>query len=145
MGQSRPVVIVTGRRRPHQIVFLVLAFMLGLAYTLGAPPPQSTAALMPSPIVHTWALGLLAHGAIGLLGVFLPVKRERGLWLELGSMFVGAGALFFVTILVFAYAGWSALFGGTLSLAWGAANLVRAWQIQRDLLTLKNLVGKRDD
>lgn len=131
------MLVVTGRHRPHEVVFLVLALTLGLAYTIGAPPPQSVAAQMWSWVVHLWAIGLLLHGGVGLVAIFLPVRYERGLRLELGSMLLGFGALIFIAILVFAYAGVAGLFGGGFCIAWATANLVRAWQIQADLKGLR--------
>lgn len=137
MASTRPVVVVTGRHRPHEIVFLIFALITGLAYTLGAPPPQSAAAEMPPWLVHLWATGLLLHGAIGLAAVLLPLPRERGLLAEAGSMLIGAGALMMAAAAAFSYAGAHALLGGGLTLAWAIANLVRALQIRTDLRSLR--------
>jgi hypothetical protein len=132
---GRPVLVVTGRHRPHEIVLLLFALVTGLAYTVGAPPPRSAAAEMPPWLVDLWAIGLLAHGVIGLAGVLLPFNLERRLWLELGSMFIGTGALCLVAVVSFSYAGWAALLGGGLCVAWAVANQARAWQIYLDLRT----------
>lgn len=135
-GTDRPRLFITSRHRPHEVVFLALAVAIGLAYTLGAPPPRSAAAAMPPWLVYLWAAGLAAHGILGLAGVYWP-SRDRGLLLELGSMLIGAGALAFVAILTFAYAGWGALLGGGLCVAWAVANLARAAQIRADLRALR--------
>lgn len=133
MTGARPVVVVSGRHRPHEMLFLALSVLLGLAYTLAAPPPQSHAAEMPPWLVHVWAGGLLLSGVVGLAAILVPFRVERALLLELGAMLVGAGALVVTTAAVFAYAGWSGLLGGGFSAAWALANLARAGQIWRDL------------
>jgi hypothetical protein len=128
-----PPVVITGRHRPHELVFLALALVLGLAYTLGAPPPQSAAAEMPAWLVDVWAAGLLVHGVTGAASVLLPWRRDRALWLEAGSMLIGFGALLLVGAAAFSYAGTGALLGGGLCFGWAVANLVRVFQIHRDL------------
>lgn len=134
---DRPVIVITGRRRPHELVFLALAVVLGLAYTLGAPPPASAASEMPPWLVHAWAAGLLLHGVVGLTAVFLPLQKDRALLAESGSMLIGAGTLVMAAASAFSYAGSAALLGGGLTLAWAIANLVRVFQIRRDLKSLR--------
>lgn len=140
MAGPRPVlVIITGRHRPHELAFLLLAVTVGLAYTLGAPPPQSAAVLMPRWLVDMWAWGFLIHGVSGVLAVLAPRRQlERGLWLELGSMLIGIGAPLLAGAAAFSFVGWKALLGGGLTLAWAAANAVRAGQILRDLRSLRS-------
>lgn len=132
-GEPHPVLIVTGRHRPHQLLLLALSVLLGLAYTVAAPPPQSHAAEMPPWLVHLWSIGLLLSGVVGLAGVLLPFRIDRGLGLELGAMLLGAGALTVTTAAVFSFAGTQGLLGGGFGAAWALANLWRAGQIWRDL------------
>lgn len=127
---SRPVVLISGRHRPHEILLLVVSLVTGAAYTVGAPPPQSVSALMPGWALHTWSVGLALSGALGLIGVLL--QWSSSLQLEQSSMLIGAGALVWYTAAVAPF-GWRALFAGAISVAWAAANLARAIQIQRDL------------
>lgn len=133
---QRPVVVITGRQRPHELVLLGFALLIGLAYTVGAPPPRSSAAEMPAWLVRLWAVGLLVHGVAGLAAVFVPGPKGRSLLAEAGSMLIGAGALLVVAAASFSYAGWGALLGGGFLLAWAVANVVRAFQIRRDLRSL---------
>lgn len=133
MGSPRPVLVIAGRHRPHELLLLALSLLLGLAYTLGSPPPESVAAQMPPPLVHVWSVGLLLSGLVGLVGVLSPVSLERGLSLELGAMLLGAAALTVTTAAVFNYAGAKGLFGGAFSAAWVLANVGRSIQIVRDL------------
>jgi hypothetical protein len=129
--------VVTGPRRSHEVVFLAFAVLIGAVYTVGAPPPTSTAAVTPPWLVRTWAVGLLGHGIIGLAGVLLPLRRDRGLLVEAASMLIGAGALVMAAAASFAYAGWGALLGGGLTLAWALANLVRAVEIRGEFRALR--------
>jgi hypothetical protein len=122
---SRPVVIA-GRHRPHEILLLAVSVLIGGAYILGAPQPGSLAALLPGWAVVVWSAGLLASGAVGLFGVF------RSMRLEQAGMLLGAAALLWYTVAV-AQFGWRGLFAGAICLAWAAANLARALQIQREV------------
>lgn len=137
MAGTRPVVVVTGRHRPHEIALLIFSLMVGLAYTLGSPPPESVVATMPSWIVRLWAIGLLISGVVGLPAVLVPLEPTLSLRLESGAMLLGAGALLVTTAAVFNYAGVArGLFGGGFCAAWLVANLVRAAQIRRDLKSI---------
>jgi hypothetical protein len=139
VATPRPVLVVAGRQRPHELTLLLLSAMLGGLYTFGTPAPQSLAAEMPSWIVHAWGIGLLLSGITGLAGCLLPWNVERGLLLELGGLLVGAGALLIIAAAIFSHAGWGGLFGGGFTAAWLTANLVRGWQIWRDLRTLRRV------
>lgn len=127
---SRPVLVISGRHRPHEILLLVVSVVTGAAYTVGAPPPTSVAALLPGWALHVWSLGLAVSGAVGLLGVL--TRRGWSLQFEQAAMLIGAGALVWYAAAVVPF-GWRALLAGAISLAWALANLVRALQIYRDL------------
>jgi len=127
---TRPVLIVSGRHRPHEVLLLVVSLLTGVAYTVGAPPPTSIAALLPGWAVHMWSGGLLLSGLVGLVGALL--RRPPGLKLEQAAMLIGAAALIGYTAAL-ATLGLPALFAGSISLAWAGANVWRAAQIRRDL------------
>jgi hypothetical protein len=130
---SRPVLVVANRHRPHEIAFLLFSLMVGVAFTIGAPPPQSVAAAIPE-LTRVWASGLLASGIVGLSAVLLPLDVRLSLRLEVGAMLIGAGSLLVTTAAVFSYAGLTrGLFSGGFCAAWMLANLARANQIRRDL------------
>jgi hypothetical protein len=122
---SRPLVIA-GRHRPHEILFLVVSVVTGVAYTIGAPPANSLAASLPSWALSVWAVGLAASGVIGLIGVLWSMRFEAA------GMLIGAAALVWYVAAVVPF-GWRALFAGLISAAWAGANLWRALQIYRDL------------
>jgi hypothetical protein len=127
---EHPVVILTGRHRPHQAFLLLVSVVTGVAYTVGAPPPASVTALLPHWAVLVWAGGLVVSGIVGLIGTF-----GRGGWalqVEQASMLLGAGALMWYTAAVVQF-GWRGLFAASITIAWACANLARAAQIRRDL------------
>lgn len=126
---SRPLVVVSGRHRPHELLLLVVSLVTGLAYTIGAPPPASVAALMPAWALHVWSAGLLVSGVLGLAGAL--TQRSWSLQVEQAGMLIGAAALVWYTGAATPY-GWRALFAGLVSVAWAAANIARAAQIRRD-------------
>jgi hypothetical protein len=123
---SRPVVVISGRHRPHQLFLMAVSVVTGLAYTLGAPPPQSLAALLPGWALSIWSGGMLVAGVVGLWGAW------RSLRLEQAGLLLGAAALIWYVAAVVPF-GWRALLPGAISVAWAAANVVRAAQIRRDL------------
>lgn len=124
------MVVVAGRHRPHELLLLVVSLITGLAYTIGAPPPTSIAALMPAWALHVWSAGLLLSGVIGLVGAV--VRQAWALQVEQAAMLIGASALIWYTAAVAPF-GWRALLAGLISTAWAGANLWRAWQIRQDL------------
>lgn len=127
---GRPLVVLSGRHRPHELLLLAVSIVTGVAYLIGAPPPQSIAALMPTWALHVWAAGLAASGILGLTGAL--TRRGWSLALEQAAMLIGAGALVWYVGAVVPF-GWRGLFAGLISLAWASANVARAVQIRRDL------------
>lgn len=127
------MLVVAGRHRPHELLLLLFSLTSGLAYTLGSPPPQSVAASIEPWLVHVWSAGLLISGAVGLLAALLPMPEDRALGLEFGAMLIGAGALILAGAAIFSSVGWRGAFGGGFCAFWAAANIVRAFQILRDL------------
>lgn len=131
---TRPVLVVLGRSRPHEFLFLVFSLIWGVAYLIGAPAPTSMASVMPLWVVKTWAAGMLLSGVVGLVGVlFVRRSIERALLLEQSAMLFGAAALIMWTVTAFSFAGMRAGFAGGFAAAIAAAHLWRAWQIRNDL------------
>ena len=130
------VVIVAGRHRPHELVFLGLSVLLGATYLLSAPPPASVVALMPHWVVDLWSAGLVFSGLVGLLAVLVFGRwLESSLLAEAGAMLVGAGALVLLATASISVGGrHTSIFGVGFIVAWALANLVRAAQIRRELV-----------
>lgn len=126
----RPVVVVSGKLRPHEILLLAVSLATGLAYTIGAPAPTSVAALLPAWAVLVWAVGLAISGALGLAAVV--AHRRWSLQVEQASMLLGAAALVWYSAAAGQF-GWRGLSAATVYAAWAAANVARAVQIRADL------------
>lgn len=127
---ARPLVVIAGRRSAHELLFLVVSLVVGIAYTIGSPPPTSVAALMPGWALHIWSAGLTLSGVLGLAGLLL--RRSWALQVEQAGMLIGAAALVWYTASVVPF-GWKALLAGCISVAWALANVVTALQIRHDL------------
>lgn len=123
---TRPVVVVSGRHRPHEILLIIVSILTGVAYTVGAPPPTSIAALLPGWALLVWSIGLAVSGVIGLAGVLWSLR------IEAAGMLLGTGALIWYAAAVAPF-GWRGLLAGAISVAWAGANLWRALQIRQDL------------
>lgn len=126
MTGSRPVLVISGKHRPHEILLLAVALIVGTAYTVGAPPPNSIAALLPTWALYIWSVGLAVSGVVGLIGVRWSPR------IEAAGMLIGTGALIWYSAAV-APLGWKALLAGGICAAWAGANLWRAVQIRQDL------------
>jgi hypothetical protein len=128
-----PVLVIPGRERFHEVTLNVWAGVLGVAYVLGAPPPNSLAALMPDGWRVPWAAGLAFGGMLALLGSYWLSDVERGLEVERAGLIALTGGLFVYVVGVWAYAGWTGLMAGGIALAWIWANVRRSIGITRDL------------
>lgn len=138
MSSHRPVIIVAGRHRPHELLLLLYSALLGAGYLAGAPVPASLADAVSSTVVTVWAAVLTVSGVAGLVGCWW--RGERGLGVELGALLMNASALLLYSSAVFAAAGMRALLPGGLVAAWAAANVWRAAQTAVDL---KSVRGRR--
>jgi hypothetical protein len=127
------LVVLHSRQRPHELVFQGLALLIGAIYLVGATPPSSVAALMPTWAIRTWAAGLLLSGLLSVVALFLR-RPNAELRIEQAAMMFGAAALVWAGYAVFVFAPTSrALFAGGFCLAWATANAIRAEQCRRDL------------
>lgn len=133
---ARPVLLLTGRHRPHELLLLAYSTLLGVGYLAqrGAAP-ASVAAVLPGPALMLWAAGLAVSGVVGLVGCWM--HGERGMGFELGGLLINTGVLLIYVAAVFAAAGLRAVFAGGVVAAWAVANLWRAAQIDRDLRKLR--------
>jgi len=138
---GRPVIVVSSRNRPHELVLLGLSAALGLAYLVTVPPPQSLAALVPAWLATMWSLGLFVSGVLGLFAALWRGAIRFALEVERVAMLVSTGALLLIGGASFVVSGWRALFGASLAIAWAAANIVRSGQIRRDLAKIITMEG----
>jgi hypothetical protein len=103
-----------------------VSVLTGVAYTVGAPPPQSLTALLPGWALLVWSVGMAVSGAVGLFGAWRSLRMEQA------GLLLGAGALAWYVAAVVQF-GWRALLPGAICAAWAGANIWRSGQIQQDL------------
>lgn len=136
---SRPIVIIGGRRRPHELLLLLFSLFAGAAFLLGAPRPNSMGDSVGEPLVTLWAVGLFVAGAVGLWGCYTRNNVTRGLLLERAGMLLSAGAVLGYAAQVLSINGERAGFAGGFCIAWAVANVVRSLQISNDLRSLRGV------
>ena len=139
--EPTPIIILTGKRRPHELMLLGFSILSGVAFLLGAPRPASMGSEMGGTWVDLWAASLAISGAVGLLGCYWKDNLRQGLLLERSGMLIGAAAVFGYAMQVYSYNGTKALFAGGFCLAWAFSNVARSLQIGKDLDSLR---GARD-
>jgi hypothetical protein len=124
--------VITGRGRPHEVVFLVFSALIGAAFVAGVKPPGTIEQLMPGWILWSWYLLLLASGLVGVTALLLRCPY-RALVLERAAMVgqVAAPALYGVALVSYGQA--VAVFAGGFCAAWTGASAWRLWQITREL------------
>lgn len=133
MDEQKAIIVLTGRHRPHELLFLFLSALSGLVYMLGLPPPPASPESHISPsIIRVWAIGLFVSGVVGLVACLWPMDMVRSLYLELSSMLMGSGALLVYAASIATF-GMRGAFGAGFTLTWIAANLVRSAQIRSAL------------
>jgi hypothetical protein len=131
--QRLTFVVTVGWQRPHEILFILLSAVLGVAYLIGAPPPQSVVAMISPSLVHVWAAGLTVGGLLGMIAVGGWGGQRRSLRIEQAAMLNTAVALCVAASTIMQSAGSRGSFGVGFSFAWAMANVARAWMIQADL------------
>ncbi|GIH07506.1 hypothetical protein Rhe02_55730 [Rhizocola hellebori] len=136
MGEPSPVVVLIGRRPPHEVLLLAVSIPLGLGMLTRAPAPASVIALMPAWVVVAWATALMLSGIVGVASAVWTGDILRALWAELGALLLGAGVFATYTAAVFVSAGMRAWFSGGFMGAWAVANLIRCAQIRREVRRL---------
>lgn len=135
-----PPVVVTGRHRPHEVVFLAYSALLGLAFVVGAKPPGTVEQLLPDWVLWVWYVLLLISGAVGI--VSMPVRDPYvGLTLERAAMWGQSAAFSMYSVAIFAVGGQSGVFAGGLCLSLAGASVWRMRQIRRELTLVREAAG----
>lgn len=129
-------IIVTGRHRPHEVMFLVLSALAGTAFVAGAKPPSTVEQLVDTWVLWTWYLLLLASGVIGLVGIALP-DTYRTLVLELAAMIGQAAAPAVYAVALASTGSGPAGLAIAFCIAWSCASAWRGWQVWTALRLLR--------
>jgi hypothetical protein len=133
----RPVFIVPGRERSHEVTLNLWAVIVGVFYLFGAPRPTSLSATLHPPFIYIYAVGLVVGGLLTLAGCFWLTDLERSLELERAGLVTLTGMLLIYVAAVFTVTGYPGLFAAGLVGAWAWANVRRAVQCTRDLHRLR--------
>lgn len=133
---ERPVIVVLGQRRPHEIMLAAFSAVYGLALFLtGLPLPASLSAT-----AHAAAVGFFVFSAIGgITGLVSAIARrrlgfERAVKLSIGAnLFVAAAGVLYVYAIVSLSGAASWLVILLISFVWVAGSIWRAGQLLADL------------
>lgn len=139
----RPVVL-TGRHRPHEVVFLAFSAIIGAAFMIGAKPPGTLERLVPPPVLWSWYALLLASGVVGLISITVA-DPYRALVLERTAMLghTVAPAMYSIALGVVGTA--TATFTVAFLVAWSVASGWRVWQVNKDLRLFREAGGEQVD
>lgn len=128
-------------RHPFQLFILVLCFITGLPVILGKmPAPGTLENSLPDILLVGWSWVLVLGSGVAMLGSLWPGKI---LLEQLGLICTGfAAGLYGALVMIIAWdrGGYQA---GGIILAFGAACLWRAWQIQRDINRADRILRRR--
>jgi len=137
----RPVVLI-GQRRPHEMCLFAAGIMLSVGYVFG--PEQST------PLTQQWQWIVasmyaltFAGGVFGLIGC-LWRTYSMSMGLEQTGLLLQSAGLVIYLVAVFTFAGWAAWIPLMIFSAWLLANLVRAWDIQRDVNAIRKAAARTE-
>lgn len=134
-----PPVVVSGRHRPHEVMFLAYSALLGLVFVAGAKAPGSMEQLMPGWFRWTWYLLLFASGVVGVVS-FAVRDLYVALTLERTAMFGQVVAFAVYALGIFVLGGWRGLAAGGLCVSLAAASAWRLWQVNREIRAVQRAV-----
>jgi hypothetical protein len=131
-------ILVTGRHRPHEVLFLAFSTAIGIAFLVGARPPNAIEQLVPGWVLWSWYLLLLASGGIGLIGI-AQANAYRALVLELAAMHGQVAAPLLYGLALLSTGQPSVGFAATFCLTWAGASAWRGWQAYRGIRVLRQV------
>lgn len=129
-------IVVTGRHRPHEVLFLALSALSGCAFVAGVKPPTTLERLVPAWVLWTWYLLLLSSGVIGLASLVLA-DTYRALVLEQAAMTGQAAAPLLYGLALVASQNTAAAFAVAFCLTWAGASVWRGRQVRNELRALR--------
>lgn len=129
-------IVVTGRHRPHEVMFLGISALAGAAFVGGAKPPGTLERLVDPWVLWAWYLLLLGSGVIGLVSIALP-RSYWALVLELAAMQGQAAAPLLYGLALLSTGVPAAWFAVAFCFAWTLASAWRGWQVGQGLRALR--------
>jgi hypothetical protein len=135
----RPMAIVPGAN-PFEMFLLVACVLLSITHLVGFTPPTSIAEFLPSWAITLWYSNLGLGSAIGIYGglrarmVFIgkPESSLRSGLVQyaLGWSYVGTASLTY-GLAVMLLSPEQGIVAGAMTVSWGIASHVRAYQVRR--------------
>lgn len=132
-----PDVVVVTRKKPHELLLLVLSVLSGMAYFL---EPDGKPDVIPVQVSIAWAVLLMSSGLFGLLGVAIQRwQLLRGMRIERGALQLQAGLVIIYGSSLVAFVGWQSLVSLAAALVWAGANAWESRLISRDLCLIEGV------
>lgn len=135
MGGSTTI-IVTGRQRPHEVMFLIVSALAGAAYLCGVKPPLTLEQLVDPWVLLAWYWLLLSSGVIGLVSIAWP-SGYRALVLESAAMQGQTAAPLLYGVALASTGEPAAWFAVGFCFTWAGASAWRAWQVWQGMRVLR--------
>ncbi|MEU5946322.1 hypothetical protein ABZ793_12260 [Micromonospora sp. NPDC047465] len=129
-------IVVTGRHRPHEVMFLILSAIVGAAFAAGAKPPTTLERLVAPWVLWTWYLLLLSSGVIGLVSIAIS-DTYRALVLELAAMHGQTAAPLLYGLALLSTGRAPAIFAIAFYATWAGASAWRGWQVWQGMRGLR--------
>lgn len=131
-------IIVTGRHRPHEVMFLVLSAAAGAAFIAGAKPPTTLEQLVAPWVLWTWYVLLCGSGVIGLVSIAMA-DTYRALVLELAAMHGQTAAPLLYGLALLSTRQPGVAFAVAFFVGWSGASAWRGWQVWQGMRALRQV------
>lgn len=141
MEPQRPIIIITGRQRPHLLFMQGYSILFGVIILAGGAGSNPVLRELDAVPRAVWAASLAASGLLSVVGCFWRSNIQRALSLERAGMLFNAMTILFFAGIVYQYGADRAIFTSGICLAWAAANVYRATQISKDLRSLRGALN----
>lgn len=140
MEPRPPIIVITGRQRPHLLFMMGYSILFGLLVLAGPGSNPVLQELDPAARI-AWAVSLGGSGLLSVVGCFWRGNVQRALSLERAGMLFNAMSIMIFAAFVYQYSANRAIFTSGICLAWAAANVYRAAQISKDLRSLRGALN----
>ncbi|MEU5549192.1 hypothetical protein ABZ738_05435 [Micromonospora sp. NPDC047793] len=134
-------IVVTGRHRPHEVMFLALSAVVGALFVAGARPPGTIEQLVDPWVLWTWYVLLLGSGIIGLISIAMA-NTYRALVLELAAMHGQVAAPLLYGLALLSTGSPRVSFAAGFCLTWAVASAWRGWQVWQGMRVLRQEGGR---
>lgn len=133
LGRDQPILVLS-RKKPHLILIMLASLLTGVVvFGGGSLDPH-----VPGWLARLWGGTAGVTGALALLAHLQRWDRERGMYVERGTLLIQSGAVLGYGLALVGLLGWGvdAVASGVLALAWAGANMWEVRLIGTDLRTI---------